>query len=100
MIWLFAVVVVIALAVIAVVAAGAGAPMKDVSPDRPVVDWPAGVPITPEVVRRATFSTAVRGYRMDEVDALLNALARQLEDAERAGERSADGTADGTPFGG
>lgn len=84
MTWVFAAVVVLALGAIAVVASGVGAPMDQVRPDRPGHHWQPGA-ITASDLRRARFSTAVRGYRMDEVDALLAALAQQLEAAEASG---------------
>lgn len=96
MIWVFAAVVVLALGVIAVVASGAGEPMTQVAPDRPQFEWQSGE-IAADDVRRATFSTAVRGYRMDEVDALLSALAQQLADAERARDEALGGTSGAAP---
>ncbi|MFS3129046.1 DivIVA domain-containing protein [Nocardioides sp. Bht2] len=77
--WFFAALAVLALGAIAVVASGKGAPMREVTPDRPPLALEADTPITGQELREVRFSTAVRGYRMDEVDALLARLATQLE---------------------
>ncbi|ABL80716.1 MULTISPECIES: DivIVA domain-containing protein [unclassified Nocardioides] len=77
--WFFAVLIVLALGGIAVVAAGRGAPLAEVYDDRPDAGVPAEGPVTAEDLRRVRFPLAVRGYRMSEVDALLDRLASQLE---------------------
>lgn len=79
MMWLFAALVVLALGGVALVASGQGAPMADVHPDRAELDLPDDGPLTGADLRKVRFSTAVRGYRMDEVDALLTRMAQQLE---------------------
>ncbi|CAM3462473.1 DivIVA domain-containing protein [Nocardioides dubius] len=96
MMWLFAALAVLALGAIAVVASGRGEPMREAGPDRaPFTVGEAG-PLGPgtalrgEHLRQARFSTAIRGYRMDEVDALLARLATQLEQAEQATEQRAE----------
>lgn len=81
MMWFFAILLVLALGGVALVAAGMGQTMSPVHPDRRDVTVPAGRPLTGNDVRRVRFTTALRGYRMSEVDALLNRLAGQLEDA-------------------
>lgn len=82
MMWFFAILAVLALAGVALVASGAGSPMAEVHPDRPDPELADGHPVSGSDLRRVRFSTAVRGYRMSEVDALLARLARQLEEAE------------------
>lgn len=77
--WFFAVLIVLALGGIAMVAAGRGAPLAEVYDDRPDAGVPAEGPLAAEDLRRVRFSLAVRGYRMSEVDALLDRLATQLE---------------------
>jgi DivIVA domain-containing protein len=77
--WLFAILIVLALGGIAVVAAGRGTPMTEVYDDRPDATVPADGPLAGEDLRRVRFSIALRGYRMSEVDALLDRLAAQLE---------------------
>ncbi|HEU4568582.1 MAG TPA: DivIVA domain-containing protein [Marmoricola sp.] len=81
MMWLFAVLVVLAIGAIAVVAAGRGTPMQEEYDDRPDVFLPADRPLESGDLKAVRFSLAVRGYRMAEVDALLSRLARQLEEA-------------------
>ena len=87
--WFFAILVVLALGGIALVAAGRGAPLAEVYDDRPDATVPAAGPLAPEDLRRVRFSLALRGFRMSEVDALLDRVARQLE--ERLEEGSAAG---------
>lgn len=82
MMWFFAVLVVLALGAVAAVAAGRGTPMAPAYPDRPDVPVPERGLIGARDLRRVRFTLAFRGYRMDEVDSLLDRLARQLEDAQ------------------
>jgi DivIVA domain-containing protein len=102
MTWFFAILVVLALGAIAVVASGWGAPLAPAYDDRPDVLVPADDDLVSDDLRRVRFTTVLRGYRMSEVDALLDRLATQLEEAERrAGaeaehdDRPADGGGDG-----
>lgn len=84
--WLFAILIVLALGGIAALAAGRGAPLAEVYDDRPDASVPAEGPLGPQDLRRVRFSLALRGYRMSEVDALLDRLAGELETRqERAG---------------
>jgi DivIVA domain-containing protein len=82
MMWLFAVLVVLAMGGVAMLAAGRGAPMARVYDDRPDALVPSDAPIGAEDLRRVRFSIAFRGYRMSEVDALLDRLAREREREE------------------
>ena len=84
MMWFFAVLVVLAMGGVAVLAAGKGAPMVDVYDDRPDAQVPARGPLSAGDLRRVRFSLAFRGYRMSEVDALLDRLATDLEAREDA----------------
>ena len=79
MTWVFAILVVLVLGAIAVVASGRGAPMADAWDDRPDAEVPAGGPLSADDLRRVRFSLAFRGYRMSEVDALLDRLAAEQE---------------------
>lgn len=81
--WFFAVLVVLALGGIAMVAAGRGAPLAEVYDDRPDSTVPAEGPLSADDLRRVRFSLGFRGYRMSEVDALLDRLASEREQAER-----------------
>jgi DivIVA domain-containing protein len=77
--WFFAVLIVLALGGIAMVAAGRGAPLAEVYDDRPDASVPADGPLSAEDLRRVRFSLAFRGYRMSEVDALLDRLAAEMD---------------------
>lgn len=81
MMWFFAILVVVALGGVALVAAGRGTPMAEVYDDRPDSTVPAEGPLTADDLRRVRFSFAFRGYRMSEVDALLDRLARERDEA-------------------
>ena len=82
MMWFFAILLVLVMGGIAVVAAGRGAPLGEVYDDRPDALVPADGDLGPDDLRRVRFSLAFRGYRMSEVDALVDRLARQLEDRQ------------------
>ncbi|MDE0777920.1 DivIVA domain-containing protein [Nocardioides sp.] len=82
MIWLTTILVVLALGGIALVASGRGAPMVDEYDDRPDVVVPTG-PLSGRDLRRVRFAVTFRGYRMSEVDALLDRVAEQLDAPER-----------------
>jgi DivIVA domain-containing protein len=84
MMWVFAVLIVLAMGGIALVAAGRGEPMGPAYDDRPDARVPHDRPITPEDLRRVRFSLALRGYRMSEVDALLARLAHEQEQRPHA----------------
>lgn len=84
MMWLFAILIVLALGGVALVAAGAGQPMGEEYGDRPDALVPADRPLGAADLRRVRFSVGLRGYRMDEVDALLERLAAEAEQRERA----------------
>jgi DivIVA domain-containing protein len=79
MTWFFAVLAVAVMGVVAVVATGRGGELDEVFDDRPDARVPADGPLRPEDLRRVRFSTAFRGYRMAEVDALLDRLTAELE---------------------
>ena len=81
MTWFFAVLVVLVIGATAVVAVGRGGSMGEVYDDRPDVRLPADRPLTGADLRGLRLNTAVRGYRADEVDELLERLALQLDAA-------------------
>ena len=93
MMWFFAVLVVLVMGGVAAIAAGRGAPMSEAYDDRPDALVPADGPLGAEHLRRVRFSLAFRGYRMSEVDALLDRLAGQLDDPRAA--QDGDGTGPG-----
>jgi len=79
MTWFFAVLVVLVIGGVAVVAAGRGGSLAREYDDRPDVSLPDGRPLTGDDLREIRFSTAVRGYRASEVDALVERLALELD---------------------
>jgi DivIVA domain-containing protein len=81
MTWLFALLVVVVMGVTAVVATGRGGSMSEVDDDRPRPQLPPPGPVTADALRTVRFTTAFRGYRMAEVDALLDRLAHHLDGA-------------------
>ena len=81
MMWVFAVLVVLAMGGVAMVAAGRGAPLEPAYDDAPHALVPAGRPLRGDDLRRLRLPVALRGYRMAEVDALLDRLARELDEA-------------------
>ena len=82
MMWLFAILVVLAMGGIAMVASGRGTPMSREYDDRPDVVVPGDGDIGPRDLRTIRFSLAFRGDRMSEVDSLLDRLAREMERSE------------------
>lgn len=99
--WVFAILVVLVLAGIAMVAAGRGEPLAEVHDDRPDTalggDRLPERPLRASDVRRIRFPLALRGYRMAEVDALLERLADQLGDEPDPGAPGAQGAGPDRP---
>jgi DivIVA domain-containing protein len=94
MMWFFAFVIVALLGAVAVVATGRGGAMAEVFDDRPDSRVQAEGPLTPRDLAEVRFSTAFRGYRMSEVDSLLDRLVRELSarDAD-SGRQTREGDA-------
>jgi DivIVA domain-containing protein len=80
--WFFAALVVLVMGGVAALAAGRGAPMAPAYDDRPDALVPSDGPLGAGDLRKVRFTLAFRGYRMSEVDALLDRLARQLEEPD------------------
>ncbi|MCL2542394.1 MAG: DivIVA domain-containing protein [Nocardioidaceae bacterium] len=78
MMWVFAILIVLAMGVVAMLATGRGEPMRRAYDDRPDSVVPADRRILAEDLAKVRFPLAVRGYRMSEVDALLQRLAREM----------------------
>ena len=74
--------VVLVLFVAAVVATREDQAMADAAQDLPDLALPVG-PLEPQDVAAVRFSMAPRGYRMSEVDAVLERLAEELADRDR-----------------
>lgn len=79
MTWLVGILIVVVMGGIAALAAGKGRPMATVYDDRPDALVPRDGDVRGADLRRVRFSLALRGYRMAEVDELLDRLAWQLE---------------------
>jgi DivIVA domain-containing protein len=95
MMWLFAILIVLAMGGVALVASGRTGALPEEYDDRPDVRVPAGL-LQATDLRRVRFSLAFRGYRMSEVDTLLARLADQLEQgADHTAEDAPDETSHG-----
>ena len=82
MVWLFAILVVLAMGGVAMVASGRGGSMPPAYDDRPDLGLPEGRALEAGDLRTVRFPLALRGYRMSDVDALLDRLATELEDRQ------------------
>lgn len=80
MMWVFAILVGLVLGVVATVAAGKVGFLPPAE-TRLGATPPSG-PLTSSDLRGVRFTLALRGYRMDEVDALLDRVAREWEERE------------------
>ena len=85
--WFWVVVLVVIVGAVAVFAAGRDNAMAEAYEDRPDRTIPSGQPLTAEDLQEVRFSSALRGYRMDEVDALLDRIAAELSDREQHSRR-------------
>ena len=79
--WFFSVLIVAVMGVAAVAATGRFGGLSETYDDRPDSRVPADGPLTAEDLQAVRFTTALRGYRMSEVDALLDRLTEQLREA-------------------
>ncbi|WP_231123906.1 DivIVA domain-containing protein [Nocardioides sambongensis] len=93
MMWVFAVLIVLAMGGIAMLAAGHGEPMRPTYDDRPDTLVPADRPLAAADLHAVRFPLAFRGYRMAEVDALLARLTAEME-AAAPDRSSAEGRAE------
>jgi DivIVA domain-containing protein len=85
--WVWVVVIVVLTGGVVAVAVGRGGSLSEAYDDRPDATIPSGRPLTSDDLREVRFGTAVRGYRMDEVDALIarvraDMIARETSDAD------------------
>ena len=88
MMWFFSVLVVVVMGVTAMVAAGRFGGLAETYDDRPDSRVPADGALTAEDLEAVRFTSALRGYRMSEVDALLDRLAEELRAARATGAAS------------
>jgi DivIVA domain-containing protein len=77
-VWVWVVVIVALTGGVVAVAVGRGGSLSEVYDDRPDAAVPSGRPLTSDDLRAVRFSTAVRGYRMDEVDAFVDRIRADL----------------------
>ena len=82
MTWFFAVLLVVGMGVVAVVATGRGGELAAEHPDRPRPVLPPEGPVRAADLEEVRFTTALRGYRTAEVDALLDRLTEELRARE------------------
>jgi DivIVA domain-containing protein len=83
-IWLVTCLLALGVGLVVVLATARGEAMQPVEPDRRDVLVPADRPLTARDLAGIRFTTALRGYRMEEVDALIARLQLQLPDPEPA----------------
>ncbi len=94
MMWFFALLIVAVMGAAAVVATGRGGSMAEEYDDRPDSRVPADGPLRAQDLDGVRFTTALRGYRMSEVDALLDRLSGELRERDPDGERSGRSSAE------
>ncbi len=82
MIWLFAILAVLVIGGLVTLAVARGAQSQPVYDDRPEVRLPADRPLRSGDLSTVRFTTAARGYRMSEVDALLARLRAEMAERE------------------
>jgi DivIVA domain-containing protein len=97
-IWFWVVVLVLVVGGVAVLAAGRDDTMSEAYEDRPDRTIPAGRALTSDDLQRVRFSSALRGYRMDEVDALIDRLAADLAAREADLREARRGSDPSTPI--
>ncbi|HRV69907.1 MAG TPA: DivIVA domain-containing protein [Marmoricola sp.] len=90
MIWILVMFTILLLGGVALVAAGYGESMRAAQSDRRTVSLPDG-PVSAHDLETIEFNTGLRGYRMDEVDALLTRLVSQLADSQSSGDKTPEG---------
>ena len=76
--WVWVVLIVALTGAVVAVAVGRGGTLSEVYDDRPDAALPSGRALTSDDLRDVRFSTAVRGYRMDEVDAFIDRVRADL----------------------
>ncbi len=81
--WFFTLVVVLLIGAVAVVASGRWGGMNEAYDDRPDMRVPTNRLLEAGDIESSRFGVGVRGYRMDEVDSLLERLAREIAERDR-----------------
>jgi len=86
--WVLWALVVVVIGGCVVVAVGRGGELAEAHDDRRDVLVPGNRPLASRDLRAVRFTTAFRGYRMAEVDALIARVAAELDAADRGGDPS------------
>ncbi|WP_405064548.1 DivIVA domain-containing protein [Kribbella sp. NBC_01505] len=81
--WFFGLIVVLLIGAVAVVASGRWGAMSPAYDDRPDMTVPARQALTSAEIESVRFAVGLRGYRMDEVDTLLERVAREVAERDR-----------------
>jgi DivIVA domain-containing protein len=81
--WVMVLVIGVVVFAIAAVAAGRGGTLGEVFPDRPDLSLPPDRPVRAGDLDALRFSVGFRGYRMDEVDEVLDRLTSELESRDK-----------------
>ena len=79
---LFVLLALVVIGVVAVVAGGRGGGLGDAGGDRPPPWLPHDRPATGDDLAAVQFGVGFRGYRMDEVDQVLDRMADELRDRD------------------
>lgn len=82
MYWVMVGVIAVVVFGVAAVASGQGGAMSPAHPDRPDAGLPPG-PVGAAELGAVRFGVALRGYRMDEVDAFVDRVAAELAERDR-----------------
>ncbi|HEV2634729.1 MAG TPA: DivIVA domain-containing protein [Actinocrinis sp.] len=83
MFWFQLVVVLLLLAAVGWLAVGGGGHMSEPVPDRADLALPGGRQVAARDLDQVRFSVGLRGYRMEEVDDVLDRLAREVDARDR-----------------
>lgn len=82
--WIWVLILVLVIGAIGVLVVGRWGTMSEVYDDRPDLTIPGGRPLTAEDIRSVRLTTGLRGYRMDEVDTLLDRIEADLRERDTA----------------
>ncbi len=84
MTWLLVLLVIVVVSALVVLAVMRGEQMRPAYDDRRDVSLPVGRALSANDLSAVRFTTAIRGYRMAEVDALLARIGAEMSKRERA----------------
>jgi DivIVA domain-containing protein len=82
MTFIFMLAAIVVITVIALLAVGKLGELPDVEPDRAPLALPTDRVLTDQDVDAVRFSVGARGYRMDEVDVVLDRLAAEVSERD------------------